>query len=100
MRLTSIFFGKVGKELGEVSKKYANLPDEYVARTMQQVFWKTPRKVQYTDKSVERRKWRYTTNRPWTGQFFMQNVYGSIRKKVFVEPIRELTERLESIVRY
>jgi large subunit ribosomal protein L24 len=90
MRLTAILFGNVKKEIGEISKKYANLPDEYIARTMEQVHWKTPRgKPQYLPRTVERRKWRFTTNRPWTGQFLMQNLPNTIRKKVFVEPIRE-----------
>lgn len=80
----------INKSLGEVSKKYANLPDEYIKRSMEQVYWKTPRgKPQYLNRTVERKKFRFTTNRPWTAQFFQQNAPGMLRKKVFVEPIGE-----------
>lgn len=90
MRFTGVFSQKVQKAIGEVSKKYANFPDSYVARSMEQVHWKTPRgKLQYLPKTVERKKFRFTTNRPWTAQFFNQNMPGTIRKKVFVEPIGE-----------
>jgi large subunit ribosomal protein L24 len=92
MRLTQILFGNaVKKGIGEHSGKYANFPDSYVKRSMEQVYWKTPRgKPQYLNRTVERKKWRFTTNRPWTGQFFMQNLPNTIRKKVFVEPICKL----------
>jgi len=88
MRLTSILFSNANKKLGDVSKKYANFPDEYVKRSMEQVFWKTPRgKPQYLNRTVERKKFRFTTNRPWTAQFYHQNLPATIRKKVFIEPI-------------
>lgn len=87
MRLTSFLLQKA-KDLGELSKKFGNFPDEYIQRQMEQVYWKTPRgKPQYLNRTVERRKFRFTTNRPWTPQFYKQNLPGSIRKKVFVEPI-------------
>lgn len=55
-----------------------------------QVYWQTPRgKPQYLNRSVERSKFRFTTNRPWTGQFKQQNQPGTMRKKVFLEPIGE-----------
>lgn len=83
MRLTSML-----KKVGEISKKYGNFPESYVKRSMEQVFWKTPRGVpQYLNRTVERKKWRFTTNRPWTGQFRQQNMPGTIRKKVFIEPV-------------
>lgn len=88
MRLTA--FLQSAKKLGDVSKKYANLPDEYVKRSMEQVYWKTPRgKPQYLKATIEKKKFRYTTNRPWTAQFYQQNMPGTSRKKVFVEPIGE-----------
>jgi large subunit ribosomal protein L24 len=110
MRLTA--FLQNAKKLGDVSKKYSNFPDSYVKRSMEQVYWTTPKgeesrrgkaeknqsgnaklsftgKPQYLDKTIERKKFRFTTNRPWTAQFYQQNMPGTIRKKVFVEPIRE-----------
>ena len=88
MRFTAILLQKVKKELGEVSKRYGNFPDEYIKRSMEQVYWRTPRgKPQYLNKTVEKRKFRFTTNRPWTAQFYQQNMPGTLRKKVFIEPI-------------
>ncbi|CRK92000.1 CLUMA_CG005580, isoform A [Clunio marinus] len=87
MRLTSFLLSKANKKLGDVSKKFANFPDEYIARSMEQLHWRTPRAPQYSDKTIERKKFRFTTNRPWTAQFYQQNMPGTIRKKVFVEPI-------------
>lgn len=97
MRLTAVL-GSMKKGIGEVSKKYGNFPDEYIKRSMEQVYWKTPRgKPQYLNRTVERKKWRFTTNRPWTSQFFQQNMPGSIRKKVFVEPICKLNNQLVNL---
>jgi len=88
MRLTAVLMRKVKKGIGEVSKRYGNFPDSYIARSMEQVHWETPKgKPQYLNKTVERRSWRFTTNRPWTSQFYQQNMPGSKRRKVFVEPI-------------
>ncbi|KAL1396341.1 hypothetical protein pipiens_010579 [Culex pipiens pipiens] len=87
MRLTGIL-----QKIGDASKKFSNLPDAYIKRSMEQVYWKTPRgKPQYLPRTVERKKFRFTTNRPWTGQFRQQNMPGTIRKKVFVEPVANWT---------
>lgn len=93
MRLTllNFYIKKAQKSIGEVSKKYANFPESYVSRSMEQMYWKTPRgKPQYLNRTVERRKFRFTTNRPWTAQFYQQNMPGTIRKKVFIEPIGKI----------
>lgn len=52
-----------------------------------QVFWETPKAKNYLPRTVERKRIRYTTNRSWTGQFRQQNMPGTLRRKVFVEPI-------------
>lgn len=98
MRLTEIL-----QKIGDASKKFSNLPDSYIKRSMEQVYWKTPRgKPQYLPRTVERKKFRFTTNRPWTGQFRQQNMPGTIRKKVFVEPVANWTffkgDRVEVLV--
>ncbi len=67
------------------------------------MYWKTPRgKPQYLPKTVERKRYRFTTNRPWTGQFRQQNMPGTIRKKVFIEPIENWSffkgDRVEVLV--
>lgn len=95
MRLTLLLL-KSNKSLGEVSKKFANFPDQYIKRSMEQVYWKTPRAPNYLNRTVERKKFRFTTNRPWTAQFLHQNMPGSIRKKVFIEPIGEFLSLLKN----
>lgn len=98
MRITEVLL-----KVGDISKKFANLPDAYIKRSMEQVYYKTPRgKPQYLPRTLERKKFRFTSNRPWTGQFRQQNMPGSIRKKVFVEPIKNWSffrgDRVEVLV--
>ncbi|XP_071453393.1 large ribosomal subunit protein uL24m [Hetaerina americana] len=86
MRITRIFLSKVA----DLTKQYANLPESYIKRSMEQVGWRTPKGFpQYLRKEVKRKKFRFTTNRPWTYQFYQQNMPGVQRKKVFLEPIKE-----------
>lgn len=51
---------------------------------------------------IERTKFRYGTNRPWTSQFLMQNAPYKGRKKVFIEPIENWSyfrgDRVEVLV--
>lgn len=56
---------------------------------MEQVYYKTPDDPRYTQAVIKRKNFRFTTNRPWTGGFRNQNMPGTHRKKVFVEPIEE-----------
>lgn len=69
---------------------------------MEQVYYKTPKDVRYLDRTVQRKKFRFTSNRPWTGQFWQQNQPGKLRKKVFVEPIADWSffegDRVEILV--
>lgn len=84
MRLTEIVLSRLGKW----SNQYSNLPDRYIKRAMEQVYWRNPKGIQYRPNvTVERKKFRFTTNRPWSSQFYEQNAPGTLRKKVFVEPI-------------
>jgi len=69
---------------------------------MEQVYWRTPKGPQYLRREVKRRKYYFDIHRPWTTEFQMQNKQGSIRKKVFVEPIRDWSffkgDRVEVLV--
>ncbi|XP_046403184.1 probable 39S ribosomal protein L24, mitochondrial [Ischnura elegans] len=99
MRITRALMCKVG----DLTKQYSNLPDSYVKRSMEQVGWRTPKGLpQYLPKEVKRKTFRYTTNRPWTYQFYQQNMPGKRRKKVFIEPVKEWTffkgDRVEILV--
>ncbi|XP_055713159.1 probable 39S ribosomal protein L24, mitochondrial [Phlebotomus papatasi] len=98
MRITS----QMLKKVHQLSIKYSNFPESYVKRAMEQVYWRTPNEPNYQQKVIERRKFRFTMNRPWTGQFRQQNMPRSHRKKVFVEPIAEWSffrgDRVEVLV--
>ncbi|XP_049881364.1 probable 39S ribosomal protein L24, mitochondrial [Pectinophora gossypiella] len=96
-------FNFLSKKVGDLTIKYSNFPESYVKRSYEQVYWKTPAGYpQYTKAQIARKKFRFTTNRPWTGQFRMQNDRGVLRKKVFLEPIKNWTffkgDRVEVMV--
>lgn len=98
MRLTQVLTA-----IGKYSKDFSNLPDRYIKRAMEQVYWKNPKGIQYKPNAkVERRQFRFTMNRPWTGLFKQQNAPGLYRKKVFVEPIKNWSffrgDRVEILV--
>lgn len=99
MKLTQFLFARVG----DLTKKFSNLPESYIKRAMEQVYWRTPRGYpMYLPRDIQRKKFRFTTNRPWTGQFFQQNYPGTLRKKVFIEPIKNWSffkgDRVEILV--
>lgn len=54
------------------------------------------------NKTVEKKNFRFTTNRPWTAQFKMQNGNNTKRRKVFIEPIKDWSyfrgDRVEILV--
>lgn len=37
MRLTQILCGKLSDKVGEITKRYSNLPDSYIQKSMEQV---------------------------------------------------------------
>lgn len=99
MRLTQTLFSSIGKW----SKQYANLPDRYIERTMNQVYWKNPKGPQYRPNTeIKRKKFHFSIYRPWTAEFRQQNAPGRHHKKVFVEPIKEWSffrgDRVEVLV--
>lgn len=99
MRITNILFSKVAKW----SKQYSNLPDRYIKRAMEQVYWRNPKGVQYKPNAViKRKKFIFTTHRPWTAEFRQENAPGKLAAKVFVEPIKDWSffrgDRVEILV--
>ncbi|CAG4995454.1 unnamed protein product [Parnassius apollo] len=83
-------FSFLGKKVGDLTIKYSNLPESYIKRSYEQVYWKNPTGYpQYPAAQIARKKYRFTTHRPWTGQFRRQNEPNTHRKKVFLEPIGE-----------
>lgn len=77
------------KRVGEWSKKYANLPDRYIKRAMEQVYFKTPNDPRYLPRTLQRTQWKFTTNRPWTREFYMENYPGKKVQSACVEPIKD-----------
>ncbi|OWR49668.1 putative 39S ribosomal protein L24 [Danaus plexippus plexippus] len=78
------------KKVGDLTVKYSNLPESYIKRSYEQVYWRNPKGYpQYPAAQIARKKFRFTTNRPWTLQFARQNERGTLRKKVFLEPVGE-----------
>ncbi|CAH0552134.1 unnamed protein product [Brassicogethes aeneus] len=99
MRLTNLLFSRVGK----YSKDYSNLPDSYIKRAMEQVYWKNPKGPQYRPNAVvQRKKFHFDTERPWSAQFRQENSPNRHHKKIFVEPIKEWSffrgDRVEVLV--
>ncbi|KAF5301670.1 hypothetical protein FQR65_LT19205 [Abscondita terminalis] len=99
MRLTQILFSRIG----EWSKRYANLPDRYIKRMMEQVYWRNPKGLQYRPNvAVKRKKYHFTLDRPWSAQFYETNSPGTLHPKVFVEPIKKWSffrgDRVEILV--
>lgn len=86
MRLT---LGLLRRTMAEWSKKYANLPDRYIKRCTEQVYWRTPRKVNYLQRTIERRRFYFSIHRPWTNAFQRDNAPGKNQNYLYVEPIKD-----------
>ncbi|XP_043278882.1 probable 39S ribosomal protein L24, mitochondrial [Venturia canescens] len=85
MRLTTELFVRWHRE----SVKYSNLPDRYIKRAMEQVYWKTPNKPNYLPRTVERKKFFFNTSRPWERKFYFHNAPGTMRQTIHVQPIKD-----------
>lgn len=100
MRLTRTLFSK----MGEWSKKYANLPERYINRVMEKVYWKPPPgKPQYLPrKIVATKKFHFSIHRPWSTIFQLDNFSRHRREFVPVEPIKNWSffrgDRVEVLV--
>ncbi|XP_076237328.1 mitochondrial ribosomal protein L24 [Calliopsis andreniformis] len=99
MRLTTTLLARIG----DWSKKYSNLPDRYINRVTEQIYWRTPRgKPQYLPRTIQRKNLYFSIYRPWTHQYQMQNRPRVTHKYVHVEPIAEWSffrgDRVEVLV--
>ncbi|XP_017878215.1 probable 39S ribosomal protein L24, mitochondrial [Ceratina calcarata] len=85
MRLTITLF-----RMGEWSKKYANLPDRYIKRVTEKIYWKPPPgKPNYLPRTIEANKKLYwSIHRPWTTSFQAENFIVKRRQSIPVEPIK------------
>ncbi|XP_060849063.1 large ribosomal subunit protein uL24m [Rhopalosiphum padi] len=101
MRLTDYL--RDFKKVGELTKKYANLPDSYIKRSMERIVWKTPQNnPRYLPRTVKKKKYHFSEHRPWSMPFKSQNNFGDLKPKVFLEPIKEWSifkgDRVEILV--
>ncbi|XP_015603678.1 probable 39S ribosomal protein L24, mitochondrial [Cephus cinctus] len=99
MRLTEYLMVRISK----MTIQDSNLPGRYIKRTMEQVYVRTPRgKPQFLPRTIEKKNFRFTTNRPWTMPFYFQNLPNLNRKPVLVEPIKDWSifrgDRVEILV--
>lgn len=89
--------------IGKWSKQFSNLPDRYINRAMNQVYWRNPKGIQYKPNAVmQRKKFNFSVHRPWSQQFLNDNQARTHSPKVFVEPIKEWSffrgDRVEVLV--
>lgn len=99
MRLTNILLSRYGKW----SVQHSNLPERYIKRAMEQVYWKNPKGIQYKPNAkIERKRFNFSVYRPWTTEFQNENEPGKKCPKVFIEPIKEWShfrgDRVEILV--
>lgn len=99
MRLTNLLLSRYGKWSGQ----YSNLPERYIKRAMEQVYWKNPKGIQYKPNAkMERKNYYFSVHRPWTADFRSENEPGSRKPKIFLEPIKEWShfrgDRVEVLV--
>ncbi|XP_033334262.2 mitochondrial ribosomal protein L24 [Megalopta genalis] len=85
------------------SKVYSNLPDRYIDRVTEQIYWKTPRgKPQYLPRTLKRNRIHFSIHRPWTQPFQYENQPNSTHQFVHVEPIKNWSffrgDRVEILV--
>ncbi|KAL7300589.1 hypothetical protein TKK_0006582 [Trichogramma kaykai] len=75
------------KLVGEHSKRFANLPDRYIKRSMERIYWKTPGPPKYLARTHEKKVFKFDMHRPWTNEFKLENPDGQIPEKIHVEPV-------------
>ncbi|XP_076676105.1 mitochondrial ribosomal protein L24 [Andrena cerasifolii] len=86
MKLTATLLARIG----DWSKKYANLPDRYINRVTEKVYWRTPRgKPQYLPRTIQRKNLYFSIHRPWTQGYAMDNLPHQRQKLVHIEPIKQ-----------
>ncbi|XP_065200644.1 large ribosomal subunit protein uL24m [Planococcus citri] len=87
MRLTAVL-GEY-KKVGELTKQYSNLPDSYIKKSIEHVFYRTPRLRNYLRRTVKKSEIVFTEDRPWTLQSKMANPIYKKAPTIYVEPIKE-----------
>lgn len=86
MRITRILFYAT-----KLPKNYSNFPQRYIDRSKEQIEFKTEKAPQFQDKVIKRETFTYGMHRPWTREFYEDNMPGKRVKPDIVEPIKEWT---------
>ncbi|KAF2365984.1 Ribosomal protein L24 [Trinorchestia longiramus] len=78
-------------KVAESTKRYSNLPDSYIERAMAQIEWKNPDHGPQYQKGKVIKRWRFYfgEHRPWTYEAFQENLPGTFKAEVLVEPIKK-----------
>ncbi|KAK9511237.1 hypothetical protein O3M35_005833 [Rhynocoris fuscipes] len=103
MRFATVFLQKFKDGVGDITKKYANLPESYIKRSVEEIEWSTPRGYpQYLPKKIVHKKNHFGVHRPWTNEFQRENEPTRRHRKVFLEPFVEWSyfkgDRVEILV--
>lgn len=75
----------------KLPKNFSNFPQRYIERSMEQIEFKTEKAPQFQDKVIKRETFTYGMHRPWTKEFYQENMPGKYVEKDVVEPIKEWT---------
>lgn len=77
-------------KISKLTKEYSNLPESYIKRASEKVYYRTPRgHPQYLNRTIKKKNYHFTTDRPWSMGFQRANEPGVHHPKVFLEPIRD-----------
>ncbi|KAK7580041.1 hypothetical protein V9T40_000670 [Parthenolecanium corni] len=87
MRLTQVL--KDFKKVGELTKKYSNLPDSYIKRSMEQIYYRTRRNPAYLPRTFGRKTIKFSHHRPWTLESKMLNPLLDKTPTIYLEPIKD-----------
>jgi len=82
---------RVFVKVGELTKQYANLPESYINRSMEHVYWRTPKDRRYLRAVNKKDLVYFSRHRPWTEDFRRDNLFTKRKKEdqeAVVEPIR------------
>lgn len=88
MRLTRVL--RDASRVASSTKRHSNLPDSYIKRTMEQIEYTNREGPQFTKGKVYKKEnFYFGEHRPWTKEFYEENLPGSFHQEVLVEPIKD-----------
>lgn len=89
------------KFVGKESKRYANLPDSFIKRKMEIIYYKTPPYPNFLRSVRQQKNFYFEMERPWTTKFKQNNLMNNTKTPA-VEPLTEWSyfrgDRVEILV--